>query len=53
MTRNLSNSEVRKERAERDLALSLDRLCGVKVKAGDISGALATYEELIQLQHHT
>jgi len=49
MTRNLSNSEVRKERAERDLALSLDRLCGVKVKAGDISGALAAYEELIQL----
>jgi len=50
MIRNLSKSEVRKERTERDLAMSLDRLCGVKLKAGDISGALATYEELIQYE---
>jgi len=48
MIRNLTKSEVRKERTERDLALSLDRLCGVKLKAGDISGALDTYEELIE-----
>ena len=47
MLRNLSKSEARKEQAERELASSLDRLCGVKFKAGDISGALATYEELI------
>ena len=49
---NLSNSERRKEQAERDLALSLDRLCGVKFKAGDISGALAAYEELIQHEYN-
>jgi len=48
LVRNLSNSEGRREQAERDLASSLDRLCGVKLKAGDISGALSTYEELIQ-----
>lgn len=51
MIRNLSNSEVRKEQVERDVALSLDRLCGIKFKAGDICGALATYEELIQLEY--
>jgi tetratricopeptide (TPR) repeat protein len=49
---NLSNSERRKEQAEGDLALSLDRLCGVKFKAGDISGALAAYEELIQHEYN-
>jgi hypothetical protein len=32
--------------------LSLDRLCGFKFKAGDISGALATYEELIQREYN-
>ena len=53
MIRNLSNSEVRREQAERDLASSLDKLCGVKLKAGDISGALATYEELIQHEYNT
>ena len=51
LVRNLSNSEVRREQAERDLASSLDRLCGVKLKAGDISGALATYEELMQHEY--
>ena len=50
MIQTLSNYEVRKQHAERDLAFSLDRLCGVKLKAGDISGALDTYEELIENQ---
>jgi tetratricopeptide (TPR) repeat protein len=53
LVRNLSNSEGRREQAERDLASSLDRLCGVKLKAGDISGALSTYEELIQHEYNT
>ena len=46
--RKLAFRESHQEQCDQDLAQSLDRLCGVKIKGGDISGAIAAYEELIQ-----
>lgn len=43
--RHLYIHESREEQCDHDLAVSLDRLCGAKVKAGDIPCALAAYEE--------
>jgi tetratricopeptide (TPR) repeat protein len=45
--RQLSNAELWKEQCKRDLLVSLDQLCSVRFEAGDISGALTSYEEMM------
>jgi tetratricopeptide (TPR) repeat protein len=48
MIRRLAFNASHQDQCDHDLTQSLDRLCGVKLKGGDISGAIAAYEELIQ-----
>jgi tetratricopeptide (TPR) repeat protein len=50
ITIGISSADLRKEQRKSDLLFSLDQLCGVKFRAGDILGALAVYEELLQHQ---
>lgn len=50
IVRQLSSAERHKEQCKRDLLFSLDQICSVKLKAGDISGALTSYEEMIRCE---
>lgn len=50
IVRQLSRAELRKEQCKRDFLFSLDQLCSVRFKAGDVSGALTAYEEMIRCE---
>jgi tetratricopeptide (TPR) repeat protein len=50
IVRQLSSADLQNEQRKGDLIFSLDQLCDVRFRAGDLSGALATYEELLQHQ---
>ena len=52
IVRRLSGVELRKEQFIRDLIFSFDQLCAVKVRSGDIPGALTAYEEMIEYQEN-
>ena len=49
IVRQLSGAELRSGQCKGDLIFSLDQLCSVKLRVGDIPGALAFYEELVWL----